>query len=517
MRLRYLRRLALTGLVLLAPGCMTGPLNGTTTDDPVQGKTFVFQGYHNRPSTPVQLQVLKDASADPFLEANWVVFANAVTSSTASHYNSPDPLYAWSVNGTPVTTNPATAPRWPTGGVMRVRALALDTDGAKVLTTFDDVTFSACLGEHAGEAWSDVGAACEGMGRTQAAVVSTLLNPVDSATPPDFLGRKGDGSIAETNLYYAKIQAPATLNAFLTKYGFGAPDLTATYYNDGDLGLGREMHCRYFTTPSGETGAACYVKNYAARDNGKVVFGGDSNVALQDAVARTNSFATVAMVYQPPANNPNSVQFIVYDALGARTPEAVLDNTGRHKTVPNNCLSCHGVNATYDASTHTVSGASFLPFDVFSFRYSSATGFTSAAQASALRQLNNLVKRTEPAKGVDDFIQGMYAPLQVANPTAVAKDTYVPVGWTGNGKKDVGLYNGVVKQYCRTCHMSASSPSLDFLEADDFTVHKATINAEVCGTTKVMPQAEHVMKKFWDSGARAYLVTGLGLRTACKP
>jgi hypothetical protein len=500
--------------MLLATGCMTGPLNGTATEAPVLNKSFVFQGYHNQPATTVQVQVLKDAAADPAVATNWAVLATTVTSTTPTYYNSTDPLYAWSVSATPVT-GAATAARWPTGGVLRVRAVAKDSDGDRTLTTFDDVTFSDCLGEHAGEEWSQVGAACEGMGISTSAVVSTLLSPVDAAVPPDYLGRKGDISDLETKQYYGQIQAPDTLNGFLTKYGFNGTETTATYYNEADLGLGREMHCKYISTAGG-TGAACYVKNYGVL-NGQPVFGGDSNLALQDAVARTNSFATVAMVYVPPRSNPNSVQFIVYDAQGQRSTLAKLDNTGQHQSVPNNCLSCHGVNAVYDPGTNSVSGASFLPFDVFSFRYSSAAGFTSAAQANSLRLLNDLVKRTAPATGISDFITGTYAPKAVSDPTAVANDTYVPAGWTTTRKHGVGLYNGVVKQYCRTCHMSATNAAYDFLESTDFDDFKGAINTDVCGADHAMPQAEHVMKKFWKSGARGYLVTGLNLRTACKP
>lgn len=521
MRLRSCRHLALTGLVLLATGCMTGPLNGTTTEAQPQGKKFVFQGYHNQPAIPVQVQVLKDAELDPSVAANWVVIANTVTSTTETHYNSPDPLFAWSVEATPVT-GLANAARWPVGGVLRVRALAKDPDGDRLLTTFDDVTFSDCLGEHAGEDWSQVGAACEGMGISTASVVSTLLSPVDSANPPDYLGRKGSISVAETNAYYTQINAPATLALFLTQFGFDGTEDTATYFNDGDLGIGREMHCKPINSGRG---TACYVKNYAARDaNNKPIFGGDSNVALADAVAHTNAFATVAMVYMPPREAPNSVKFMVYDGAGNLSPTAALDNQGERVSVPNNCLSCHGVNANYNPATNSVSGASFLPFDVFSFRYSSAPGFSFAAQADALRRLNARILLTRPAPAIVDFVEGTYAPKLVTDPTAVANDTYVPVGWTTTRKHGVGLYNGVVKQYCRTCHMSANHAGddaflarYDFLESTDFDFFKSSIKIDVCDPSHSMPQAEHVMKKMWKSGARGYLVTGLNLTTSCKP
>lgn len=512
------RRLAFAALTLLAAaGCMTGPYNGTTTASAVAGKTFLFQGYYNEPSTTISLQVLKTPDADPAVVSNWLQFATAVTSTSPTTFNSTDPLYYWSVTAAPVPSS-FFAARWPSGGLVKVRGIAKDPDGDINLYTFDDVTFSDCFAEHVNDDWATLGMECQGVGVNRSALVSTSPSPVGSATPPDYLGRKGDISTAETEQYYAQIQAPPSFTAFRDKYGFASGDTTATYYNDGDLGLGREMHCRTFLTPALQMGVACYVKNYGVL-NGQPNFGGDPNAALNDAVNRQNSFATVAMVYQPPANSANSVQFMVYDGVtGLRTPTAKLDSTGQHVSVPNNCLTCHGINSSYNPATNAVSGAAkFLPFDVFSFRYSTASGFTQAAQADALRRLNNLVSLTSPTAATSQFISGMYAPKAVSDATAVANNTYVPVEWTTTKRKGLGLYNGVVKPYCRTCHMSATVASYDFLEEDDFHNLKATINTDVCGAGHEMPQAEHVMRKFWNSGARAYLDMGLGLNSACKP
>ena len=512
------RRLAYAALALLAAtGCMTGPYNGTTTDGSVAGKLFLFQGYYIKPNITISLQVLKTPDADPSVSANWLQFGTAVTTTSPTNHNSTDPLYYWSVNAAPVPNGFFTA-RWPAGGLVKVRAVAKAPDGDINLFTFDEVTFGNCLGQHINDDWATIGQECQGMGVNLAALVSTTPSPVGSVTPPDYLGRKGDISTAETEQYYAQIQAPGSLTAFRTKYGFTTGEPTATYYNDGDLGLGREMHCKTFLTPTFQVGVACYVKNYGVL-GGQPNFGGDPTAALNDAVNRQNSFATVAMVYQPPANTANSVQFMVYDGVtGLRVNTAKLDSTGQHVSVPNNCLTCHGINAYYDATSNSVSGAAkFLPFDIFSFRYSTAAGFTQAAQADALRRLNHLVSLTSPTPATSQFIAGTYAPKAVSDATAVANNSYVPPGWTERKQKSLGLYNGVVKPYCRTCHMSATSATVDFEEEDDFFNLKASINADVCGAGHEMPQAEHVMRKFWKSGARAYLVTGLGLNTACKP
>ena len=67
------------------------------------------------------------------------------------------------------------------------------------------------------------------------------------------------------------------------------------------------------------------------------------------------------------ANNANAVGFYVFDDQGGLRPSAALDGEG-NKSVPRMCMACHG--GTYDANTHSVTGASFLPFDAFYFQYS---------------------------------------------------------------------------------------------------------------------------------------------------
>ena len=49
------------------------------------------------------------------------------------------------------------------------------------------------------------------------------------------------------------------------------------------------------------------------------------------------------------------------------------------------------------------------------------------------------------------------------------------------------------------------TPNLDFNSPDDFTAWLPQIRSDVCGSSHIMPHAEHVMKRFWESGARAYL------------
>jgi hypothetical protein len=517
-------------LTLALAACTYTPLNGTTVAGNVVGKSLYFQGFYNTPNTEIRLDVMKDPTLDPDLASSWVAFATTTTGTAPLDVNDPgSPLYIWEVNAVPVP-NLAAAARWPQGGLVRVRAVATTPSvGTGILTTFDAVTYGDCQDEqlNQGATWAQIGMACEGVAKTTAALVSTTNTPTPIG---GFLGRKPDLTVLETNNYYATIGAPGTLAQFKTKYGFTGGEITATYYNDGDLGIGREMHCKAYPQPSGAgIGIACYVTNYSGTD-GQAVFNGNVSTILADAVARQHEFATVAMVADPPFNGPNSVKFMVYDAAGNRSPTAVLDSTGQHQSVPANCMSCHGINSSYvknPNNTVVVTGAQFLPFDPFSYKFSTQAGFTFADQATAFRQLNGLVTLTQPSAGIMEFITGLYAPKLVTDPTAVANPDYVPADWTDafEGLKGKAVYDGVVKVGCRTCHMSATNPNLDFADASDFTApaQLGLIKGDVCGAAHQMPHAERVMKKFWASGARAYLITAFPPAAfpdpygACKP
>jgi hypothetical protein len=101
----------------------------------------------------------------------------------------------------------------------------------------------------------------------------------------------------------------------------------------------------------------------------------------------------------------------------------------------------------------------------------------------------------------------------------------VPADWAqvNNSLAGTTLYRGVVKVACRTCHMSATNAALDFADYSDFSSLISSIKNDVCNSPHVMPHAERVMKNFWQSGARAYLITGFPPAAypdphgACKP
>jgi hypothetical protein len=300
---------------------------------------------------------------------------------------------------------------------------------------------------------------------------------------------RGAGDPAEAANYYATIGATPSKDS-LPKWkqanGFPAvgpasDEVRAQYFNAQDLNLGRDTHCRV-----NGTHLACY-QNNSGPPPGTPGFP-DADKALGDMVNGVPPFATVAM--DQDANG--TVNFYAYKEDGARVPAVVLDNEGP-KAVPNACTACHG--GRYDVTSHTVSGASFLPFDVFGFKYASASGFSLNDQQEAFRKLNSLVKNTSPNSSnpnnpIVTFIDGMYSGA-VATPGTHANDSWVPAGWSAKPN----VYD-VFKRTCRTCHLAVGQ-SYDFTSYQQLITYKVLISNDICGQSHTMPHAEVPYRKFW--------------------
>ncbi|MCE9672154.1 hypothetical protein LY474_30540 [Myxococcus stipitatus] len=502
------------------PGLSMSPLNGLVySGDPV-GYPLTVGAYAIAPYTPLEIQVLKRPGLDPTLDANWVVLATMNTDPLPIRWNanSPVTLYYAVTQVTPVPSNPTPeqAARWPPGKFVQLRILAKDYPGNQVLPTFDVATFFQCSNDNLETNWVDFVTIC-GSAFPGAAVMSTVNNPADlhaGVNTYNYLGRKGDATQLATLLYYATSGLPSTLNGFKQQYDFPTNEASAVYYNEADLGFGREMHCKSFDTLLG-TGVACYVNNYGTNAR-QAAFPADPMKALTLAHGGHDAFATVAMVYTPP-NLVDAIKFIVYDANGQQLTTAPLDSTGAHASVPNNCLGCHGLNSTaylvQNPALITVSqDARFLPFDPFSFKYLGEGD--SQAQREGFRKLNALVALTPMSPATSQFIQGLYGGKQPSDPTAVATDRFIPFAWNTNNA-DRTIYMGVVKPFCRGCHMTSTSSSLDFDSPSDFApqyVHEAP-----CSSSHLMPHAEQTLRLFWNSGARAYLTQRYQVANACSP
>jgi hypothetical protein len=297
-----------------------------------------------------------------------------------------------------------------------------------------------------------------------------------------------------------------TFNDWKVANGFGTPDARAVYGNLGDLRIARDMNC---LKSSSNGNIACYVTNY-----GPAIFDelhgvvnpdwlGSNNFpgltqGIEDAIAEHAPFATVAMVYNQSAamnNSANTVTFYVFKGNGDLLFSPALDGEGG-KTNPRMCMACHG--GDYNSSTHSVTGAQFLPFDVFFFQYSSQAGYRFEDQQEAYRKLNALVNDTEPAPAIAEFINRTYTNA-VQIPLTPATDKNPPPGWDHDtdpmipeSAKD--LYNSVYRQYCRMCHMA--SHTAPFLTFADFKSAAPRIEEKVCQSTD-MPHAQVPFLRFW--------------------
>lgn len=310
-----------------------------------------------------------------------------------------------------------------------------------------------------------------------------------------FLSRKGAGSLTEANEYYATMGAPATLAAWKALYfpASGGQRASANYYNAGDLGFGREMHC-YEAANLSIT--ACYVANHG------LGAGAPADLAVQDAVNNTRNLPTVAMVFDfatyqaTPPNNANAVRFYVYGTDGNLLRQVALDSEG-DKNVPQLCLACHG--GTYDSGTNKVTGANFLPFDLDSFVYSPTPGQTQADQAAALDELNRMAYNTLPDAKIQSLIDGWYGGVgAVYNANSVYDDSYIPPAYDTNAA-DRQLYNEVVKPSCRSCHMAQTSTTLAVpADIDNQAYYPVFESYE-------MPHAQLTNHNFWSSAAPAIL------------
>jgi hypothetical protein len=444
---------------------------------PTSTAPITFAGVHERAGYELAVQVLDNDE--------WVTFA---TATTAEEPSSTDPdMHEWQVTAAPAQLSPR---RWPQGGLLHVRVLG--QEGELLTSLFHDA--DACLDQH--DSWRARATQCGVDLQLGITVVSPHDPTANGATRPKYLDNRGWVPAAETTAYYTAIAAPTTLAAFRTQYALEATTTASTYYNAGDLGIGREMSCQSQT----DGGLACAVSNYGT-------FGGDEKDALDRAITGAGAFATVAMVYRPPLDAPNSVQFIVYGATGTLATTARLDTAGDNEAIPNNCLNCHGSTATYDPITHAVKDARFLPFDLTTLDFSTRSGFRATEQEPNIRHLNKLVRDAATSPGVQELVDGWYA----AGPPAI---DFTPAGWRSGGELDRKIYSYVVSETCRGCHTSRDD-TLSFTTSTAFRDHAASIADSLC-TKHTMPNAEVPLRRFWSGPARAYLSEALGL-TACDP
>jgi hypothetical protein len=270
-------------------------------------------------------------------------------------------------------------------------------------------------------------------------------------------------------------------------------EVSALYFNAGDLNLARSMHGRSGRDIRGRETVAYYVCNHKT---------------IEDARLNRNLIACVAMDYsvvdgvkdQNGREGPFT-KFYVFDNDGKLTSSALLDSQG-FKFVPGLCIACHGSRDSYsspfDAKESPDLGAHFLPFDLDNFQYLHNSRFTREAQETKFRLLNTFIYNTNIADVVKDLLDGWYR-----DGRRTQDSQFVPQDWDQNKNHLVPdfakeLYLEVVKPSCRTCHSVAGSEDLNWSTYDKFK--NGGTKGPVCGAESAyMPNAEVTLNRFWRS------------------
>jgi hypothetical protein len=512
-------------------GMVEEPRLGTISVPDNKAQLLTIKGWVSFPGSAGRVRVIVsndgDASADdPFLFREVVAIApgNSPRSGTSNQYS-------WETSLT--ISSIFAGARWPAGGTarIRVRATRNNNNGNAYLPVRDKDGIAGRI--------------------VDLVVGDNSPTPTQTSMTPNYLNRKAVGSTMETDFYYQSVGVDAsgggtairwalpTLGSFKQRYftsaaACGAPETSAKYFNKGDLGLGREMHCVWNPCTS-ET--ACYVKNYGNR-NGNAQF--DNRDEAKAALDANKPFATVAMVErgQMAVGAPNKVFFVVYNhAQQSGTNqdtaplafEAQLDNKGFNKSIPQNCLVCHGTTSTYNDQVwpRQVRGAFLLPFDLQAFEFFSTDSNNSrsrAKQEPQFRALNEMIYFTDLWFNGDanTLIDGWYGGSGWTSAKFV--DNHVPDAWRnfGNTADDNNrkqLYKHTVAKTCRTCHISETGFSNGVPDPftpgaktwgsyDSFAGNAMLVWFDMCRWHE-MPNAEQSLKVMWQSSARSQLLNRL--------
>jgi hypothetical protein len=499
-------------------------------------QAFIYSGWVDFPGTKGVVQIQVANQGNEHVASGFTMVKEIRPANTPFKTVGTQKQYKWTTGTAVALFNER---RWPDGGTARLRFEAIynHSDGTSVSTYLQVRDSDRIAGEP----------------NSHYLVLSdTTPTPAQGQLIP-FLGKTKPGGLSadqlrgETNGYYDTAQtAEGSIRATIPNLGSfiqfyfdaacGVPDVqaSATYYNQGDLGLGRKMRCA--RNGCGET--ACYVQNFGAvdADGRPVVRFGDKNAA-ETAVAQNKPFATVAMVehHDKAQDDPNKVIFVAY-AHNPASPgdpwqatlaeEAPLDKQQHNTFIPGNCLSCHGIQSRYNVETNSVDGSPvFLPFDLQAFQYFSSPN--RADQETDFKALNQLIYETRLVQQLDANNDPLrpwakhIMDLWYDNWNSVTfRDNQVPTqagsgtSWasTDNTKQ---MYKKVVALACRTCHISASSP---IRSMDSFSRFKemgaTTVHSDVC-RSHTMPQSEQSSNVFWNSSGRSHFLNRWPLFTGC--
>jgi hypothetical protein len=545
-------------------GIVTQPVVSVVQVNP-QTVTFTFKGTTNLPPSDgfIAVDVLKDPDLDPFKGINWQ-FNKLIMHTTGTAPNFTFSGTSTAIFATQQDQDDATkmVTPWKEGGLGRFRVAAALNSGSFVLLPVldtDKVTpANKTIGVLADNSPNPTEAADKFVSTSKNTPNYLAANKNVLIFPPGQEALQKDA----INQYYDTLQiGPAgpgptirtaipTLKAFRDRYfrafnctnASNIPETTAKYFNFGDLGLGREMHCIFNGCPdprgdgqhsNGEL--ACYVENFGRSDGNAPDKFDDFNEA-NNARKLNHPFATVAMVERlgVPETSPNRVFFVAWSQTpGTSDPAqtqlllaAKLDNKGYDTSIPGNCLHCHGINSGYQQHGEPkIFNAMFLPFDLDAFKYWSTDPTNSLSrkkQEPAFRTLNrmiigrSLLASVPTARQVvngwynEDLFTGTFNGKFVPGPVAGISN-----GWKAN-KTQEQLYLKLIAKGCRTCHITYrpfvdldSRPNLAFGNFDDFDPTTKTLaKIKMCGvhanSSVNMPNSEQTIEVLWGSAGRAH-------------
>jgi len=367
---------------------------------------------------------------------------------------------------------------------------------------------------------------------------SFLLFPNPQLQPD---GTAQTNTVAYTQAYYRAIDpanAKDTLAKWMAANGFGSgtgTEVTVVFGDTRDLGYGRRMTARQNVDGT----VAVMVQNYLVQPAVSYAY---SSVNLDAAVNQDTRWhlGTNAIEFSPgPLGGLAFAKFFTFNAAtGVREMTINMDGRG-DKAMPGPCISCHGGradpltppdgmgNPLFPLIAHSPTGqrgdvlARMHPLEPDHFDFSTAPGFTRAAQEAAIKTINRMVLCTYPipaATGQPEdacrrlaatnewqgtnaaFIKAAYGGDGLPNPTFA--DAYVPANWAASGQ--TSLYRDVVATSCRTCHVmrgNASQSDIDFEAFTKFQGHADRIKAHVIDRGN-MPLARIVYEAFWGSTTR---------------
>lgn len=243
---------------------------------------------------------------------------------------------------------------------------------------------------------------------------------------------RNNESISAGEAYYNAVdptRVKRTLAGFKTFNGL-SDNQVAIYINDADLGFGRRM---YVVENTDGSVASC-VDNYgglptsdpqAGSTNAQINTSESARLSNAKAHGLNGLIATVCMEYSgTPGTGVQEngfvrlkgrkfVKFLSYGANGNYITQADLDGRGA-KTQPGLCNSCHGgqgkslVNGVYPDLGDT--GAQFLPWDLDTYKYDTAAGFTRSDQEVLFKRYNQTVLSTYPTPDTASFNGNVLVP-----------------------------------------------------------------------------------------------------------